>query len=76
MLRNEEIREIVWTEGRKHKKLSEPTRADDRKSRRFIEPVSTGPEDSEQFERPVWAGSMRLRLPGGQDWARGFLTSL
>lgn len=60
MLRNEQIREIVWTKGRKHKKLPEPTQADDKKSR-FIEPGSIGLEDSEQFERPVWAASQEVR---------------
>lgn len=72
-MRNEQIREIVWTEDRK---LLEPMRAGDRKSRRFIEPGAAGSEDSEQFEELVWAVSMHLKLPQGLGWASGFITTL
>ena len=44
MLIQEQIEEIVWAEGRKHRKLLDPTQVQDGKSREFTEPGSPGLE--------------------------------
>lgn len=65
VLRCKQIKEIVWTVGRKHRKLLKPTWAQNRKSRKFTKPVSWVGKMSEQFERLVWALSVQLMLLGG-----------